>query len=580
MNTGPVLAGAVATALLFAASGPSLAQFTCDAGDLAGDCTISAPQAVGGDTTVAGNLTITASGELNYGSGTATITVGGDLTVDGLISADGSAGASGAAGAGGNPGAAGDPGLNGTNGGDLTIDVAGSATVSTDGSISVIGGAGGDGGVGGNSGGNNTGGAGGMGGTGGDGGSVTLNVCGDVDVEGAATGLITADGGDGGDGGAGGTGGSGNPGNGGDGGDGGDNGSGGTVEINADGTITIDGDVSALEGNVGSGGAAGIDGGHPNGVDGSPGGPGSDVGSDGSITLSTAKPAVLGTGLPTTPAATENDDQEPICAAVLDVTKELIESNGLDDFSVALAFGQIGVGLEEIQTFVYKITVTRRAVLGGEGEATEGVVIFDKVPAEYNLLCDAGGPTACEVEDLMGVLDTDALAVEGECMVAVRRPDSAYKLDPPPKQPEIIIIEVGDLTESDDMCMVTVAVITDQNPGNHEPPLFEPTGCLPATDKNGVLIRDDSQDIIVDWILLNEGLEGYDPVDGGLLFGPVAGLKLEPVGCPAPADADGDDIPDVLDVCPDIPAGFVAGALDSDDDGTADFEDGELCTAP
>ena len=290
------------------------------------------------------------------------------MIVDGSISANGSAGASGANGTAGNPGGTGDPGL---NGGDLTIDVAGSVTVSTDGSISVIGGAGGTGGQGGDqTTGNGTGGAGGMGGTGGDGGSVTLNVCGDVDVEGGATGLISTDGGDGGDGGAGGDG-HGN-GDGGDGGDGGDNGSGGTVEINADGTITIDGDVSALEGNVGSGGAFGAGAGGGGGDPGSSGGSGSDVGTDGSITFNTAEPAVLGTGLPTTPAATENDDQEPICAAVLDVTKELIESNGLDGDGFDLAFGQIGVGLEEVQTFVYKITVTRRAVLGGEGEATEG----------------------------------------------------------------------------------------------------------------------------------------------------------------------------------------------------------------
>ena len=45
-------------------------------------------------------------------------------------------------------------------------------------------------------------------------------------------------------------------------------------------------------------------------------------------------------------------------------------------------------------------------------------------------------------------------------------------------------------------------------------------------------------------------------------------------------DADGDGIADIADPCPAIPGVMISTDLDSDDDGTIDSEDGEICTAP
>ena len=60
---------------------PGFAQFNCDIGSPAGDCTVTTVQAVTGDTAVVGHLTVSSTGALNYGNGTASITVGGDLAV-------------------------------------------------------------------------------------------------------------------------------------------------------------------------------------------------------------------------------------------------------------------------------------------------------------------------------------------------------------------------------------------------------------------------------------------------------------------------------------------------------------------
>ena len=58
---------AIAIIMLGGLAKPSLAGFTCDAGSLAGNCTISLPQDnVSGNTTVVGDLTITSTGELSF----------------------------------------------------------------------------------------------------------------------------------------------------------------------------------------------------------------------------------------------------------------------------------------------------------------------------------------------------------------------------------------------------------------------------------------------------------------------------------------------------------------------------------
>ena len=126
----------------------ALAGFACDSGTLATDCEVSTVQTVAGDTVVDGDLTITETGALQYGSATATIEVGGNLQVDGEFSADGDNGNSG----GGRP--SGDPGNPGEDGGDLTIIVGGSVVISATSSVSANGGNG-ERGTNGNNGGNN-----------------------------------------------------------------------------------------------------------------------------------------------------------------------------------------------------------------------------------------------------------------------------------------------------------------------------------------------------------------------------------------------------------------------------------------
>lgn len=222
---------------------PGLAQFTCDSGSLTGNCTVSTSQNVTGNTTVAGDLTITSTGELKYGSATAEINVGGDLTVDGTISAKSAKGANGS---------------NGSNGSSPT-----------------------------------------PGGDGVDGGTVTFNVCRDFtqDFPAGSGAEITAKGGNGG-----------TPGNGGNGkgggskkGAGGDGGDGGIVTVNADGQITINGDVIAI-GSKGKKGGNGF----PKGAAGADG-------TDGSITFATALSSVTIGGGVIDPAAGIFTGQSLIC---------------------------------------------------------------------------------------------------------------------------------------------------------------------------------------------------------------------------------------------------------------------------
>ena len=283
--------------LLWAA--PSHAQFSCDIGSLAGNCTIDAAQAVSGDTTVAGDLTITGTGHLDYEGGSAMITVGGDLTVDGEITTKGNNGDNGANGSNGTSPTPGSNGTPGNDGGDLTIEVDGDVLISATGSVVVNGSKGGNGGKGGNRTGRvmGDGADAGDAADGGDGGTLTFNVCGSFDIE--SGGELNAKGGNGGKGGTGGNGkGGGADGAGGDSGDAGD---GGTIAINVDGQITIAGDVHALGGNGLTGGN-----GDPNGAAGTDG-------ADGSITLSTAQPSVNTAGSDIDPTPTINTDQSPIC---------------------------------------------------------------------------------------------------------------------------------------------------------------------------------------------------------------------------------------------------------------------------
>ncbi len=302
MNRGRIHARATAALaglglLLWAV--PSHAQFSCDIGNLAGNCTVNAPQAVSGDTTVVGDLTITGTGSLDYQGGSAMITVGGDLTVDGEITTKGDNGDNGANGSNGTSPTPGSNGTPGDDGGDLTIEADGDVLISATGSVVVNGRKGGNGGKGGNrtGAGSGDGADAGDAADGGDSGALTFNVCGSFDIE--SGGELNAKGGTGGKGGPGGNGkGGGDDGTGGASGDGGNA---GTIAINVDGQITIAGDVHALGGNGLTGGN-----GAPNGADGTDG-------TDGSITLSTALGSVNTAGSDIGPTPTVLTDQDLVC---------------------------------------------------------------------------------------------------------------------------------------------------------------------------------------------------------------------------------------------------------------------------
>jgi hypothetical protein len=239
-----------------------------------------------------------------------------------------------------------------------------------------------------------------------------------------------------------------------------------------------------------------------------------------------------------------------------------------DDGVIGVGLGVDGIGTGDDQHYVFRIEIT---------DLPDGTVIYDVVPAEYNLDPTAqedaadGTPdgnctdATCDGDD--GVPLTGISVTGGVCTATPRQPPSADVKDERFKEPELITIVVGDGGGGDFSCTVDVFVVTDGNPGHYTEPsgpftLWEPTSCLAFLDENDELLEDGSGGPIVDSIALNDGLKEYDPVTGDRLSGPIGSLQLTPVGC----DSDEDGVIDELDLCPvDGPT-----TVDVDEDGCED----------
>ena len=275
----------------------------------------------------------------------------------------------------------------------------------------------------------------------------------------------------------------------------------------------------------------------------------------------------------------------------LDVVKTLINSNGITDDGNE-AFGTIEVSLAAEQSYEFEIKITNT---GGSGEA-DGGVVFDVIPAEFDLDpaaaaaedaadaaaqedgldgsvdgdctaqaadpdCDGdvdgiGGPElASDGQCTNGALDGSTSACDGivsdnvACMPSTTTSGGGGKKGGDGLEPEFVTIELSSGLGNTEMCTITVAVVTDENPSSqkgNKDTQFEPTGCHPFLDKNGDVIVDDGGIPIVDWIALNDGVKVFEPENGALVSGPTGSIQLRPVGC----DTDGDGVPDVDDADP------------------------------
>ena len=202
------------------------------------------------------------------------------------------------------------------------------------------------------------------------------------------------------------------------------------------------------------------------------------------------------------------------------------------------------------------------------GNEAEGNVVFDAIPAEWDLVDDSlvaalhdvtdlsnGGATCrnagdtadvdCDADDGLchdadgGVPVTCASTAvsvvdgSGNCSVGTSQPPGASagsKADNDRHlQPEFVTAVVG----SDEGCTVLAFVVTDGNPGHFDDAgtsqtsddfftLFEPTGCLAFTDSAGDLLEDGDGDPIVDTIGLNSEFKIFSGGnDGERLYQPT-----------------------------------------------------------
>ena len=205
----------------------------------------------------------------------------------------------------------------------------------------------------------------------------------------------------------------------------------------------------------------------------------------------------------------------------LDGNAVLIEDGGLEVNPNDA--GGIWIGLEETQR--YKITIK----ITNDGTAAANVVITDVVPAEYDLdpglheddddggidgSCPTDGTCNGDINASPASLEKPGFASDsGGCVVTHSQPDSAGKPSPPPMQAEFFEVNVTDLAGGA-MCTVTIYVKTDENPGKHDPTLFEPASCRE-------IITD-----LFDTITLNDGVKVFDKATGFRVSGPESLLQL------------------------------------------------------
>jgi len=126
-----------------------------------------------------------------------------------------------------------------------------------------------------------------------------------------------------------------------------------------------------------------------------------------------------------------------------------------------------------------------------------------------------------------------------------------------------VTLGAGQDFESGWSCLILVDLET-QGPDDNG--LFFPTTCVALTDDQGHLLRSaGTNEVLFEWPMLHGGAEFYSVA--GQLGEVVAAVHLEPVGCVAPLDTDGDGIPDFLDT-------------DDDNDGWTDANEIALGSDP
>lgn len=239
------------------------------------------------------------------------------------------------------------------------------------------------------------------------------------------------------------------------------------------------------------------------------------------VALTGTEIAQLSTGFPGTVAKTLQDGPR-----IDNGSGVLIDLAGLTTGSHDA--GPIDIGRTDSQFYEYKIEITNE----GENDALDDVIVFDVIPAEYDLdpLCGddpVDGTTSCDAVgigtfvDRLGDNFADGIInnTPTKCAVSTSTSGGGKKKLGAGLEPEFITIELTEVLDLDDTCSVTVFVVTEANPGRGND-LFEPTGCRELDSG------------IFDTIALNDGLKVFEPVTGDRLLGPVESLQLTPNNCP------------------------------------------------
>jgi len=105
-----------------------------------------------------------------------------------------------------------------------------------------------------------------------------------------------------------------------------------------------------------------------------------------------------------------------------------------------LGLTEVKVGFDESQCFSYLITVPD----------LDGKTLFDEITADFNLSGDGESEAVAEAividEDLFDDFDHNGIYVDGSCDVYDSQPDSVVNNNPPPQEPEFIVIQGGPCT--------------------------------------------------------------------------------------------------------------------------------------
>lgn len=223
---------------------------------------------------------------------------------------------------------------------------------------------------------------------------------------------------------------------------------------------------------------------------------------------------------------------QPPSPPILAITKTLENGPRVDDGGVLVELtgltagsndaGPIDVGRTDAQFYEFAIEISK--IGGGD---SEGVIVSDVIPAEYDLDPQCGRDlvdvTACDLaqtgdvdRDDDGVADGIINETPASCVVRTSTSGGGTKKNGDKNEPEFIDIVLTADFDTDGVCRVRGFVHTDASPGNG---LYNPAGCREFDGG------------IFDTIALNAGVKAFDPVTGDRLLGPVGSLQLTPNNC-------------------------------------------------